>query len=290
LPQFVQFMHPGLEAIPNRETTVSWNRGNHRRKFLKCSGIRLDENLRQPPGDIIFWGEWEPESEVIRRLENPLKEGPHYIYRPYYVIPKSYKGLQNTDPFVFGNAFRYSLCQQPSHPCLRNLEKGSVILFGSCIGGKFALDTVFVVSGDGVNYSPQNCDVLLQQVDETYRIVTMNPIRQMENANNKACAGKTIPGKLTSYCGATFEKQEQVYGMFSFFPCQAYTDDSLGFARPIIQMPVISDKMTRGIKNTPCENQNDIRNYWEEVVEQVRENCSPGIFAETPRESKVNPE
>jgi len=113
LPSFVQFMHPGQEAIPDQETSISWNKGDHRRRFLKCSGIHLDKNWKQHYGEIMFWGEWEPESELVKRLEKPLKEGPCYIYRPSYVIPKSYKALQNTDPFVFGSVFRYSVFNNP---------------------------------------------------------------------------------------------------------------------------------------------------------------------------------
>jgi hypothetical protein len=280
-------MHPGLEANPDSDTTISWNTGEHRRKFLKYGGDYLDENRKQHHGDIMFWGEWEPESKVVKKLEAPLqedKETPHYIYEPYYVpkFDKECRNLQNTDPYVFGNVFRYSLCQQPSHPSLRNLEEGSVILFGSSLDHKFALDTVFVVSGD-VDYGPDDCNVLLQHVDETYKEVTIKPIMAgIKNPSGKSCAGKITNQKLRSYCGATF--RNKINGMFSFFPCQVFTEDAAGFARPTIKMPsVISDRMTQGIKKTECGGLNSIRNYWEEVVKQVLETCSLGIFAETPK-------
>ena len=291
-------MHPGPEADPNGETRISWNTGDHRRKFLKSGGTRLDENREPLRGDIVFWGEWEPESKVVKRLETKLKGGPfpRYIYKPYYVNPKSdenykNKGLQNTDPFVFGGPFRYSLCQQPHYPSLRNLEKGSVILFGSRIDGRFALDTVFVVSDD-VEYNPQNCDALLQQDDETYKIVTVKPIlAQMGDANNKTCVGKRNPETLRSYWSATYDKRERFGGMFSFFPCQAYAEDSLGFTRPTIRMRgLISDKKSQGIKNTECSSLGEIHDYWNKVVEQVTRKCSLGIFAKMPTESKVNTE
>ena len=161
-----------------------------------------------------------------------------------------------------------------------------MILFGSCIGRKFALDTVFVVCDDYVDYSPQNYDALLQQVDQTYRIVTINPIvKQIGKACNKTCVARIIPQTLRSYRGAAFDNQ--VDGIFSFFPCQAYTRNSLGFARPTIQMPTISDTQTRGIKITRCSVDN-INNYWSEVVKQVTETCSLGIFAEMPTESEVD--
>jgi len=283
-------MHPRSEAIPDCGTSISWNKGEHRRKFLKCSGVHLDKKQKRQHEEIVFWGEWEPESKVVGELEPGLKQGPRYVYEPYYVIPKPacYKILQNTDPFVFGSAFRYSLCQQPSHPSLRNFEEGSVILFGSHIDGDFALDTVFVVSDDYVDYSPRDYGSLLQQVDETYKIVTVNPIlTQMGDANSKTSAGKNISGTLRSYRGATCDKP--VDGMFSFFPCQAYTEDSLGFARPTIRMRgLISDNQTQGIKITECNGGNDIRNHWKAVVDQVTRKCDLGILAEMPKERKSN--
>jgi hypothetical protein len=76
-------------------------------------------------------------------------DGPHHIFSPYYQRPASYHRLQNTDPFVFGERFLFTICQQhtatgPTQ--LRFLERGSVILFGSSVGRRFVLDTVFVVS------------------------------------------------------------------------------------------------------------------------------------------------
>jgi hypothetical protein len=157
-----------------------------------------------------------------------------------------------------------------------------VILFGSSVDRKFALDTVFVVCDDYVDYGPQNYDTLIQQVDQTYRIVTISPIvKQKGKACNQTCAAKIIQEILRSYKGATFDNQ--VNATFSFFPCQAYTKNSLGFARPTIQMPTISDTQTQGIKITRCSVDN-ISNYWREVVKQVTETCSLGIFAEIPIE------
>ena len=82
-------------------------------------------------GEVVFWGEWEPESEA-ERIDSPINHGPQYIYEPYYVVPRSCDGLQNTDPFVFGKWFHYTWCQQRHRRQLRHLSKGSVILFGSC--------------------------------------------------------------------------------------------------------------------------------------------------------------
>src|SRR5216684_1999705 len=144
---FVQFIHPGGEHQPDDGLRKGWNRGNHRRKFLRQSGRYL-AGTRVETGEMLYWGEWEPESEA-QRIDNPIDRGPRFIHVPYYVVPRSYRGLQNTDPFVFGEQFHYTGCQQrttKSATQLRYLSEGSVILFGSCEDrNEFVLDTVFVV-------------------------------------------------------------------------------------------------------------------------------------------------
>ena len=43
---------------------------------------------------------------------------------------------QNTDPFVFSSPFIYCWCKQGHFKVLRQLERGSIILFGSTISSK----------------------------------------------------------------------------------------------------------------------------------------------------------
>ena len=65
---------------------------------------------------------------------------------------------QNTDPWVFGNSFLYSNCKQltprgnPS--ALQGLSRGSLVLFGSSTGGRFVIDTVFVVAEGVCTFTP----------------------------------------------------------------------------------------------------------------------------------------
>jgi len=277
----IQFMHNGQEHKPDNFIEKKWNKGDHGRKFLKTSGIYIDEKKKETRGEIAFWGEWEPESRVVRRIEKPVENGPHYVYEPYFIRPTSYKGLQNTDPFVFGDAFRYSFCLQPRYSSLRNLEKGSVILFGSRIQHKFALDTMFVVS-DSISYSRQNYRGVMEETKEIYKIVTLNPILDWIGSScRRACSQKANSVTYKLYTGANFNSR--IHGMFSFFPCQIYTQNSIGFARPTIQISAISDNMSRGIKKTEFADPNTIKNCWNEVVAQVGEKCFLGIFAELPR-------
>jgi hypothetical protein len=153
----VQFIHPGGEHGPDEAGGKRWNRGLHKRKFLQVPGEYLTaRDGRAYADDLVFWGEREPESDVSAIIA-PVAAGPKFLHRPYYVRPRAYPGdLQNTDPFVFGDHFLYTLCRQTkpvgghARPTfLRDLAAGSLILFGSLKGGGFVLDTAFVVA-DGV--------------------------------------------------------------------------------------------------------------------------------------------
>jgi len=169
--RFVQFLHPGGEHKPDRGRYISWNRGKHKRKFIKQDGYYLDENNRMMKDKIVFWGEWEPQSVVAGegKIDNPVHHGPKYIYEPYYDLDEAKKKdgkrsdsidckgglLQNTDPFVFGDRFLYGICKQcrKTGPTkLTCLEKGAIIVFGSCKEQRFVVDTIFVV-GDYIDYT-----------------------------------------------------------------------------------------------------------------------------------------
>ena len=86
---------------------MKWNRSDHRRKFLEVDG-RYMRRGKARLGSIRFWGEWEAASQATS-VSKPVKNGPRYIHRPYFQVPKEYRGLQNTDPFVFGGFFLHRL-------------------------------------------------------------------------------------------------------------------------------------------------------------------------------------
>ena len=206
----IQFLHPGEEhGVDDRKKMIKyWNHGPHKRKFLKARGQYVTDVARGTLSEempLLFWGEWEPNSHVVEEFSpvKKLKLWPRYLHEPY--LPSSKKSAvlspvstptpcigscdetkkpkggcitdwdndccQNTDPFVFGEAFIYSLCQQWKKDSkghlhttyLSKLPIGSLILFGSKVtldmGGTkedaFALDTVFVV-GDSHRYTIKN--------------------------------------------------------------------------------------------------------------------------------------
>jgi hypothetical protein len=261
----VQFIHPGREHGEDTSGLKKWNRGLHKRKFLLSTGEYVTErDGDHARGDVTMWGEWEAESEV-ERMPDPVPDGPRWLHRPYYVRPSDYSGdLQNTDPFVFGETFLYTLCRQtkpisgiyrPTY--LRDLAPGSLILFGSLKGGEFVLDTVLVVA-DGVMHNGSNWSTALEgRISQTYADVTLEPTYQV-----------AWPHELRLYIGAT--RTTRVDGMFSFSPCVPLEGGVRGFARPAIRVPgVVTPGLMMGSKSTRGVALSDVAGVWNEVVSQV---------------------
>ena len=125
---FVQFPHPGKEHEPDRCGKKAWSKNNvaHRRKFLSLSGEWIEQDGCRRNGELYAWGEWEPESDLVRELRQPGADPqyPRYLWNPYYVPRDDIRGLHNTDPFIFGESFLYSNCRQGSNPGLTHLADG----------------------------------------------------------------------------------------------------------------------------------------------------------------------
>jgi len=285
---FVQFIHPGVEPTPDRDGYISWNRNDHKRKFIKLKGSYVDEKgSKVEDKELIFWGEWEPQSEAIK-INNPKKDEQHpmYIYEPYYNLAEinnksnsggcEGNGYQNTDPFVFGDRFIYSICKQRSKrgpTQIRYLEKGSVILFGSRLNNKFVVDTVFVVG----NYIDYKCtedgleelkDNLIKRysLSENYieKYFEISLYRFMDSLKS----GNEKDKNYRLYIGATYEDKHEC--MFSYFPCQPYKKDTQGFVRPNVNLKgKITQELKQGIKLPSCNNIDEVRKYWNKVTRQI---------------------
>jgi hypothetical protein len=267
---FVQFHHPGDEHVPDTPTQRTWNRGGHRRKFMEKRAIYVTSLDGKPAeGDVVFWGEWEPPSTLVKKYENPGQDEPRSLFRP--VLGKFEKAdppYQNTDPFVYGDRFLYGNCKQNTkkgRPTeLQSLKKGSVILFGSNRrGSQFVLDTVFVVE-DWTPYATDNyADVLKGKVPAEYFDITLNPIAHDLIVNKiRGCTYRL-------YTGATYD--QPFHGMFSYFPCKPSKDgDVQGFARPVIKLPgVIDDRLTGWQRMNPQANIEAVVTLWKEITRQV---------------------
>jgi hypothetical protein len=278
----IQFIHPGSEHTCM--TGSIWNTGAHKRKYLELSGNYLTDLSSEPlfAEKLYFWGEWEAQSHC-RTIPNPIQDGPHFIFNPYYQFPLP-ANAANTDPFVFGSQFYYCFCKQPHYPSLRNLEPGDVILFGSCKNFNFVLDTVFVVKRR-VNYKIGELDKLMKNFNQSFSDVSLLPLLKKEKCEpkhireNEGCF-KPDSGdnddddkptdtfdEYSIYEAVMYKDRNDFNGMFSYAPSLADERGEAGFARPTINIPnVISPTLNQGLKITVVD---DTTSYWASVTEQV---------------------
>ncbi|MDR1893140.1 MAG: hypothetical protein LBQ61_00405 [Spirochaetales bacterium] len=295
----VQFPHPGKEH--GRDTKngsrKSWNvcRRNgrdvgHARKFLLSPGVYIEDD-KAGRGDLVFWGEWEPPSGVVRiPKDGPFHPG--YLHTPYYTFPPGYPPagqgrLQNTDPFVFGGKFRYGLCKQGGRnkSALAALEKGSLILFGSYKEDNkspvFQLDTVFVIAGYK-EYPIQNPAELAGE-GVWYKLV-------IEAAFPRPAANPPLVFRL--YYGATYEKPYD--GMYSFSPARLYKETNPGFPRVTLGAKecerfsgnYINPALKQG-KKISAAAPAEIKTFWEQIRAISRtQGCVEGVRFAMPKERK----
>ncbi len=281
LRRLIQFPHPGCER--ERADATRWSTWDqrHARKFMEFPGRWIDAEGAEQEGLLCAWGEWEPESTRVAEFRPDGREGfPLNLWRPHYRIPADgYVRLHNTDPFIFGERFLYSNCNQRGG--LKELARGSLILFGSK-RGDWLLDTVLVI-GDSTEYEASNAVATLRDsVPETFLDVTAKPIA--ENSKGEA---------FRLYCGATPEDRVGEH-MFSFFPARPADAVASGFRRPPIKLPpAYSDYFNEGNGSYPRGHKRSTRDLspdelddlWHSIVEQVRDaGLVLGTHAELPEQ------
>lgn len=275
---FVQFSHPGREHAPNRGCEKAWHKLTHlhMRKFMQLHGRWIDEDGNRRTGDLHAWGEWEPESEVVAKLDPPdgSPRHPRYLWRPFYVPREDYRGLHNTDPFIFGERFLYSNCRQ--NRCgLRHMADGSVIAFGSGkkVDGerRWMLDTVLVVR-DSRDYNASDAHRRLRDwVPAAFLDVTADPLR--DNGEEASTTGSCPPPRgapLRLYRGAAADDPGD--GMFSFFPAIPAGVDS-SFPRPFVDLSgeYFNPRNWRAAKVRRDCTPSELRGLWDQLVAQVRD-------------------
>ncbi len=283
MPQIVQFTHPGSEHGPDKINgeQKSWNTGNHKRKFILCNG-QFVQNDELQSGNLMFWGEWEPPSSVTKFKNTPNSSYPKWLHKPYLpkTIPISVSGqtnFQNTDPFVFGDSFKYFVCKQSKSlpksdvrktTALAKLEKGSIILFGSTKEESFfQLDTVFVVS-HYVEYNSSDPNALIGiEGIENYREIVFKMVFPIPDEHSL---------KLRLYFGATYENP--VEGMYSFSPSKLWNNDEIGFPR--IQLQNINH-LTNNVNANPkitTISEEEISEFWTKLRKISRDQgCIEGV-------------
>ncbi len=227
----VQFIHPGgeYEIDPNNldyylydhnlnKGVLFWNKGDHRRKFLKSLGDYISKNNEKfGSQEVLFWGEWEAHSRFTLLNDSPANTRlPHHIHEPIYCM--EIVGNQNTDPFVFGDCFYYSNCHQQQFRWMKNLDPGSIILFGTQIDKKpkstadtkFVIDTVFVILKK-IEYRIINGQVLDLQDKHIPQILYDCTLNRLPDGN---CA---------LYIGETIKSPKD--GMFSYAPVKSFKEN-----------------------------------------------------------------
>ena len=202
---------------------------------------------------------------------------------------------------IFGQRFLYSNCGQPKRPGLRQLDRGSVIAFGSSKkpdgGWRWMLDTVLVVK-DFKDYPWSDARSALRDwASSTFLDVTIGPLTgDAGQPTPEGCAPTPPPvcastgDLLRLYRGAT--PDDPFDGMFSFFPASPARGDS-GFKRPFIELPADylnprSAQSPKGLRRnrTPDE----LRGLWNRLVAQVRDaGLVLGTHAELPERRQAQP-
>jgi hypothetical protein len=258
----VQFLHPGREHVPPEGVSVmGWNRGEHRRKFVRLAGRCLDREDIVRSGTVSVWAEWEAQSRVAERHPGPAGPLPRFVHEPILARPQGRQARQNTDPYVFGEAFLYSNCRQftrrrrPTR--LQRMRPGSLILFGAQLAGQFVLDTVLVVAAR-TPYTLGPVGELPWPVSPVFRVATLEPL-----ADHTGAGGRSAQ----LYCGVMYPDGRRE-GMFSFVPARV---DGARFPRPALRRSrFVNPDMTQGFKITAVSAET-IQALWDEVVAQVRD-------------------
>ncbi len=279
---FIQLHHPGWEH--GHACAENWHSfaGDHahQRKFLEFHGAWTDAEGQTHPDELHAWGEWEAESVKVSQLEAPgndSRQFPSSLWRPHYTARADFEELHNTDPFIFGDHFVYSNCAQRRGSrgpgkTLKQLARGSLVVFGSCVDNEWVLDTVFVVAAS-VDYRAESMkEDVAGLVPQEFIDVTAEPIVWNESPDLA----------LRLYTGAT--PSEPVDDMFSFFPAAQSSRDA-GFKRPSITLPSRYFKRTKcqGFKQTCDASPNELFELWTSLVDQVRDaGLVLGTHAELP--------
>jgi len=257
MPTIIQFFHPGGEHghdKGNKNKKKSWNEGPHKRKFMSVTGDYLEKDGSLITNqNIMLWGEWEPDSRVKEFCEHDDNgKLPRYLHSPYIrnVLPEpntnskscnNKEGLQNTDPFIFGDNFKYAICRQGRKYegyQLCDLEAGTIIIFGSLYKDKhyndyrsMMVDTVFVVSQDFIDKHKlltMNFKNLSEN-DKMYFIVSF----RMAFPNNTS-----FPDCNRIYTGVKYKEKDSYNGLFSFVPAMKLKEETpqKGFSRIEIEL------------------------------------------------------
>jgi hypothetical protein len=285
-----QVNHPGIEKGFNDVKIIKYNLtsflklGNkwirdwntdetHYRKLILNRGYYLNNlNGVEQEDELLFWGEWEAPSVFQPLVKGAFARG---ISSPL-LTDDNVGDLQNTDPYVFGDHFKYAICSQKG--VMTKLAADSLVLFGTTTDKDFILDTVFVVKDSEIASSVQKNQA--KDYTTTYKKVTLDKISDFYLTDK--C--KSLKNRI--YIGKTW-KEDKEY--FSFVPCKIANNDSLKKGIEKLCIPFESNKLSFVVsrqkvghpyKHFIGRNEKEI---WKELVDFVLEQgYSLGTFFEEP--------
>jgi hypothetical protein len=201
-----------------------WNNDNvHYRKFIQQNGYFVNglSDLKPIQAELFFWGEWEGNSffNPFNSPDNRIL--PNGLHRPFHstVI----RGKQNTDPYVFGEDFKYCVCKQKGQ--LTRLVLDDLILFGTVLPSinKFYIDTVFIIKDHDLSSNVQltfGAGYTVVYKEETLEQLNQYLLPPPFMNNNRVYNSKTWWDDK---------------GYFSFVPCKLIYDNK-GFERAFIEL------------------------------------------------------
>lgn len=243
----VQLNHPGHQKtykigggyyLNNNMSIREWNTySSHYRKFILNEGEYLDSLIDASPkkSELYFWGEWEGKSQFEYMQNKDTRKLPNGVHKPFHSELKKALDSQNTDPYIYGDFFKYATCKQTG--ALYDLEPGSLILFGSTYPslGIFYLDTVFVVK------SHESAISVFENKAKNY---TQTYVQEtLEQLGNEYIGAE--PSKLTLYKklyhGQSWWDDNK---FFSFVPCKISKGDA-GFERLALSLNDVTLKLSK---------------------------------------------
>ena len=247
---------PGYGAANTGDRVINlWTTTTHTRKFIKHDGVFLS-NGKIDYARLYFWGEYEPFSSALivqqkfpQAVHEDLKSmRPIFSYcHPYYpVSPIPHNGL-NSDPYVFGERFRYTCCQKS-----QTLSSGDIVVFGNEDHGLFYFDTVFVCKKDGVDISTREGE------GSQYDIVALKPI-----------AKRTFAEGYMYYDHYNNEFNQEVYSFVPCLPHDRKNNDiyfAQSFQKPYLNLSALGINHNNPRKIMPIELQKE---HWPAIINAV---------------------
>lgn len=281
----IQFPHPGNEQHYSKQELAAgiknWNSNKtHARNFIHADGTYIDSNGVPQKDSLTFWGEWEPPAKVQKLQAVSGTDMPKYVIEPIMPVSSPFPGQMNTDPLVFGKYFKYAICRQNQRSVvMKNLNAGSIILFGCVRGTDFLLDTVFVVNNSRkFLLSDKNSLLGIDEYGKYKKIVLDTfffkknscgaiPRKQHELINGCGCKN-IVPLKATTmntyYEGARYDNP--VNGMYSFVPAEIYDANNIGFERlkldTLKQFPELHYKNLQNFYTVMDSSSSNVKDFW----------------------------